>query len=525
MQVSKINGIPVVNTFVTGFTYDGVNTHTIGNNDGTTLTAVMSNMTLTNLRATNVYGDIFSGNSTTALFYGDGSNLTNLPSSTDNYVSGGTYNGGTLFFSGNSVSTTFNVDVNGLLDDTNSYLTGGTYNSGTKQINFVNKDDTLDFDVDLSEVDTFVTGATNNTGTLTFNDNRGGSFNLLIDTLNDLNVEGKLIVTGTTTLTGIVDLRGGVQNTTGDLNFNDNVIVSSGNLTVNGNTYTTGTTYSPIFSGNSVEAVYYGDGSNLTGIVHTTDTYVTGGTYNSGTLFFSGNSSETTFNVDVNGLLDDTNFYVTGGTLNGNSVEIDRTDTANIFRISGGTNVTISEPVSGTFKIDSPDTGGGGGSSNIDRKLFIPAAMASAMGSSSLTYHSTTGVALLSYGGGTPDNDQGSFPMLVPQDYISGGTFELVYTTQTTANNLVWSFAVTNCSYDEDFSTITESGAHMDLVVSGKTFLNRGTTPTTTPTGTTFNVNDAVTVRVNRDASDSRDTATNITSYIYGLVFNYTANN
>ncbi len=63
------------------------------------------------------------------------------------------------------------------------------------------------------------------------------------------------------------------------------------------------------------------------------------------------------------------------------------------------------------------------------------------------------------------------------------------------------------------------------LDTSGQTFLNRGTSQSTIPTGTTFNVYDAVTVRVNRDASDSRDTANNITGYIYGLIFNYKANN
>ncbi len=69
---------------------------------------------------------------------------------------------------------------------------------------------------------------------------------------------------------------------------------------------------------------FYGDGSNLTGIVHTTDTFVSGGTYSTGNIFFSGNSSDTSFIVDVSALLDDTNSYVTGSTLNGNTLELSR---------------------------------------------------------------------------------------------------------------------------------------------------------------------------------------------------------
>ena len=68
---------------------------------------------------------------------------------------------------------------------------------------------------------------------------------------------------------------------------------------------------------------FYGDGSNLTGIISTDN-------------------------------------YVTGGTLNSNSIEIGRTDLASILVISGGTNVTITEPTTGVFKIDSPDTTGSG---------------------------------------------------------------------------------------------------------------------------------------------------------------------
>jgi len=70
---------------------------------------------------------------------------------------------------------------------------------------------------------------------------------------------------------------------------------------------------------------YYGDGSKLTGI-STVDNFVSGGTYNSGStvLEFVGNSSATTFNVDVSELLDNTNYYVTNAQFSGSTLILTR---------------------------------------------------------------------------------------------------------------------------------------------------------------------------------------------------------
>jgi hypothetical protein len=56
-QVTKINGIPVVDTKVTGFTYDNVNTFTITQNDGSSYNATintLSGVSFTNLSATTI---------------------------------------------------------------------------------------------------------------------------------------------------------------------------------------------------------------------------------------------------------------------------------------------------------------------------------------------------------------------------------------------------------------------------------------------------------------------------------------
>jgi hypothetical protein len=113
----EVTQIPDTNTFVTGFTYDGVNSHTINLNNGSAYTTTITTLSASSITATT--------------FYGDGSNLTGLVT-TDNYVSGGTYNTGTtsIDFVGTNTATTFSVNVVDLIDDTNTFVTGGTFTSG-----------------------------------------------------------------------------------------------------------------------------------------------------------------------------------------------------------------------------------------------------------------------------------------------------------------------------------------------------------------------------------------------------------
>ena len=105
--VSKINGIPVVDTKVTGFTFDGINTHTINDNEGNSFTTSMTSISATTISATT--------------FYGDGSQLTNVGGFNNFIVSDGSNtqtieDGNTLSFLTNSgltftVSATDNVTL------------------------------------------------------------------------------------------------------------------------------------------------------------------------------------------------------------------------------------------------------------------------------------------------------------------------------------------------------------------------------------------------------------------------------
>lgn len=94
-QVSKINGIPIVDTKVTGFTFDNINTFTITDNEGVDFTASMDSISANTISATT--------------YYGDGSNLTGISAGgSGTYVTGGTHTNGTSTFT-NSTGGTFNV--------------------------------------------------------------------------------------------------------------------------------------------------------------------------------------------------------------------------------------------------------------------------------------------------------------------------------------------------------------------------------------------------------------------------------
>jgi hypothetical protein len=238
--------------------------------------------------------------STDVVYYGDGSNLTGIVHTTDNYVSGGTYTSGTLLFSGTSTNQSFSIDVSALIDDTNSYVTGATMNSNTLELS--RNGGLSNVTVDLSQFiddtnDGVVSGATMNGNTLELSRTEGLGL-VTVDLSQFIDDTDQWVSGSTFNSTGnIITLlgAGGLSNSTVTLDIN-----SLQTLTVNGDLTVTGTTYSPIYSGNTVEAVYYGDGSNLTGI-STADNYVTGATIVTNTLSLqrSGGLSDVTVDTSI----------------------------------------------------------------------------------------------------------------------------------------------------------------------------------------------------------------------------------
>ena len=296
-ELANISDISGVDTFVTGFTYDDVNTFTISRNQGlpdlTSTISVLSGITyygdgtgLTNIPISGVVNlqteldskvengvnsgggeEIFSGKSGTDVYFrtlSGGSNTTistigdivrvdvSIPASTNTFVTGGTYSDvtDTITLTRNDAVT---VDITGV---SNTFTTGGTYNVGTTSIDF-DKNDGTTYSVDLSNIDvndTFVTGFTYNSSSNTFTISRNeGEPDLTasIDTVSGLTISnltaGRVVYVGAggvltdetgftyyaSTNTFSVPSDGTVNVGTGGLNVGGDAIIQ-GSLTVFG---------------------------------------------------------------------------------------------------------------------------------------------------------------------------------------------------------------------------------------------------------------------------------------------------
>ena len=144
------------------FTKESLNSDFV-NKSGDTMTG---NLTVPVISATTVSGDTF---------YGDGSNLTNIPHTTDTYSTGGTYNASTdIITITNSTGGTF--DITGVSD---TFVTGQTFNTGDYKLTTVLNDNTTFIsDLSILSSDMVVTGGTYDidTGIVTFTNNSGSTF-------------------------------------------------------------------------------------------------------------------------------------------------------------------------------------------------------------------------------------------------------------------------------------------------------------------------------------------------------------
>lgn len=344
-ELANISDITGVDTFVTGFTYDDVNTFTIYRNQGLAdLTSTIS---------------VLSG----ITYYGDGTGLTNIPISgvvnlqteLDSKIENGVNSGGAeeifsgksgtdLYFrtlsggSNTSISTIgdiIRVDVS-IPPSTNTFVTGGTYSDVTDTITLTRNDDVT---VDITGVtDTFVTGntltaANNNTNTqsaqLEYNiPVAGGPY--FITTQNTFTTGGTYNV-GTTS----IDF---------DKNDGSTFSVDLSNIDVNDTFVTGGTNNSATDNTNSasIDLLYNQDVAPSTYSLPYTDTFTTGGTYNNGTSLITFDQNDgSNFTVDLS-TIDVNDTFVTGFTYNSTN------NTFTISRNEGEPNLTTSiDTVSG----------------------------------------------------------------------------------------------------------------------------------------------------------------------------------
>ena len=172
-DVSSIIGAASADTYVTGFTYDNINTFTISDNSGNTFNTSINVLSATTISATT--------------YFGDGSNLTGI-STDDFYVSGGTYNSSSkeINFTGNSAQTTFDVDLTTLFSSVSgdTFIVSGNADAGNSELTFTyNTGGTITVTNSaalFSDNDINVTGGTYNpsNGCVTFGTNSGTTFDV-----------------------------------------------------------------------------------------------------------------------------------------------------------------------------------------------------------------------------------------------------------------------------------------------------------------------------------------------------------
>ena len=193
---------------ISGVTYtSGSGLLTLTRNNGGTLTTTISGLTSTDQFVsggtfnTGTDNIDFIGNSTDTTFSVDLSSLISTVSG-DTYVVSGNADAGnqTLTFTNNSGGT-FNVtNAAALFSDNDINVTGGTYNPTNGCVTFVTNSGTT-FDVCgflTGMTDTYVTGYTyNNANTFTISRTDGASLYASFDTVTGLTSTGNITITGT----------------------------------------------------------------------------------------------------------------------------------------------------------------------------------------------------------------------------------------------------------------------------------------------------------------------------------------
>ena len=214
-------------------------------------------------------------------------------------LSATTIDGSTILSGGTNLTT--------IIESLDTFVISGTYVDSTDTLALLRNDGNF---VNITGItDTFTTGATYDNGTAlaTFNRNDGNSYTLDLSTID---VNDTFSTGGTVTQSS-------------SNNENNQTIQIVGN-----------------------------DGFTPYNITNITDTFTTGGTYNNGTALITfDRNNGTTYDVDLSTLdLNDT--FVTGTTFSSNQATVTRNDGTDVLLLTGGTNVTLSNPSTNQIKID-----------------------------------------------------------------------------------------------------------------------------------------------------------------------------
>ena len=406
--------------------------------------------------------NILSCSGDTQIFLGSGVITFDGNLYTNDNLSANTVNASTYYSGGTSL-----IDIVTLKN-----ITGGTFNSTTDTLTLYKQDNSTV--VVTGFTDYYTTGATIIGNTVYFDRNDA----LSAYTLNLSGFSADTYVTGVTFSNNqlIIGRNDGV-------NLNTFINTFTG-LTVNG-ILNANTIYANTISATTVSAsTFYGDGSNLTGLV-TQDTYVTGGTYSSGTAIFTNNTGGT---FSVTGFSTNTATSFTGGTVSGSTVFTNGL-TANTVSATTYYNLPLDIHVTGfTFN---------NGNYNItinqnDGTSYTQSlsTLASDITITGGTYNPVTGVATF------VNNTGGTFSVtgfltgytdttISAFTYDNANTFKIDSTNGESFSATINS--VTGLTVNGSLSATTYLGLPKDVFVTGGTYTN-GNAIFTNNTGGTFNV-------------------------------------
>jgi hypothetical protein len=206
--------------------------------------------------------------------------------------------------------------------------------------------DVVKIDVSIPpDTNTFVTGFTyDNSNTFTLTRNDGVDITTSFNTVTGLTVNGTL---SATTLDGNTILSGGTNLTT--------VIESL-------DTYVTGGTVSVPATDNTNSGnigLFYKNSDGIPRTLPFEDTYTTGSTYNNGTALatFDRNNG-TSYTLDLSAI-DVNDTFVTGSTVSANTLTLTRNDLQDVLLLSGGSNVQFIDNGNNSITLNATTSGGG----------------------------------------------------------------------------------------------------------------------------------------------------------------------
>jgi hypothetical protein len=272
-------------------------------------------------------------------FYGDGSNLSGI---NDFYLTGQTFdNSNYILTSSLNDGSILNADLSVLASDI--FVVSGVYTPSTGVVTYTNSSGGT-FNVSgftTGMTDSYTNAANLNGNLIEFDNNIQGSNLYSVDLSPALSA----FTTGNTYVTGFTYNNAN----TFTISRNDDVDISASINTL------TGLTVDGVLSATTIDGnTILSGGTNLTTVIESLDTYVTGGTVSVPATDNTNSGSIGLFYKNSDGIprtlpFEDT--FVTGTTFTSNEATLTRNDGVDVLKITGDTNVVLSNPSANQIKL------------------------------------------------------------------------------------------------------------------------------------------------------------------------------